>query len=501
MIYLGVDLNATRARAVSGSPGEFAQPLPLDPPALELPMIFSLTGSTPELGTGALRHVRQMPHLICHGFLPFLGEAPRQWITPNHRLDAKRAVELVLQRLRMVCNGVRGMVIALPAYYGAAQAELLLTLAKNAHLPLLGSMPMPLAAAMAAYAEQAWFGTAVVVDVDDHALSVSVIRATKGQAHLLQTRADAHLGMRVWKDRVLNAISECCILQTRRDPRDSSETEQSLYEQIDSVLDAARQKRMIQIAVQGPRWYQNMILQPDQAVAFCGRLTHQALFEIEEVLNARWPDGSPSLVILTAAAGRLPGLVDNLRNILEEWRPPHTGITRLVDGEDFGDNLIMGANATNTAQVLVLGADGPARAAHGIVPHFQRGELYPGHLELVAPLPLPQPVDAGPARLQHQGQDHPLQGPCFILGRHPGCHLVFDGDIYPAVSGRHCEIMYDQSLYLLFDRSREGTFLNDRPVEGSAVLHPGDWIRLGPDGPLLRFLGQSPEILSLTTTA
>jgi hypothetical protein len=220
------------------------------------------------------------------------------------------------------------------------------------------------------------------------------------------------------------------------------------------------------------------------------------------MLGARWPDGAPSLVIVTATAARLPGVVETLRNIVEEWSPPRTtSITRLVDRDDFGDNLSMGGNANAGAQVLVLAAEGPARAAHGIIGNFQRGELYPGHLELTAPLPVPQPVDAGPARLQFQGQDYLLQGSCFILGRHPGCHLVFDGDMYPTVSGRHCEIIYEHNTYLLFDRSREGAFLNDRRVDGSSLLRPGDWIRLGPDGPLLRFLGQAPEILPFTTTA
>ena len=33
-----------------------------------------------------------------------------------------------------------------------------------------------------------------------------------------------------------------------------------------------------------------------------------------------------------------------------------------------------------------------------------------------------------------------------------------------------------------------------------AALHPGDWIRLGPDGPMLRFLGRADH-RQLTTTA
>jgi pSer/pThr/pTyr-binding forkhead associated (FHA) protein len=108
----------------------------------------------------------------------------------------------------------------------------------------------------------------------------------------------------------------------------------------------------------------------------------------------------------------------------------------------------------------------------------------------MAPLPMPQPHDAGPARLQYQGQDFVLRARSIVLGRHTDCDLVFDRARYPHVSPHHCEIVYDPSVYVLRDLSREGTWVNDRPVSDPVQLRPGDWIRLGPGGPVLRFLGQ-----------
>ncbi len=113
-----------------------------------------------------------------------------------------------------------------------------------------------------------------------------------------------------------------------------------------------------------------------------------------------------------------------------------------------------------------------------------------GHLDTLAPLPLPQPVEAGPARLSFQGQDFYLAGPHFVLGSQSGCNLLLDGGRYPSVAPRHCEIRFDQRVYLLHNRSRDGTLVNDTVVETTTKLHPGDWIRLGPSGPLVRFLGQ-----------
>ena len=103
--------------------------------------------------------------------------------------------------------------------------------------------------------------------------------------------------------------------------------------------------------------------------------------------------------------------------------------------------------------------------------------------------------------MHFRGQEFVLSPPLFTLGRHPDSDLVFDSELYPTVSGRHCEILCDRLGYLLRDRSRHGTLLNDLPVSGQASLHPGDWIRLGPNGPVLRFLGRTAEQRRLMTTA
>jgi pSer/pThr/pTyr-binding forkhead associated (FHA) protein len=98
--------------------------------------------------------------------------------------------------------------------------------------------------------------------------------------------------------------------------------------------------------------------------------------------------------------------------------------------------------------------------------------------------------DIGPPRLQFRGEERVLSKTSFVLGRDPACDMVFESELYPHVSARHCEIVFDRRHYLLYDRSRHGTMLNDRPVDKQAPLHSGDRIQLGPRGPVLRFLGE-----------
>src|SRR5207249_3386632 len=121
-------------------------------------------------------------------------------------------------------------------------------------------------------AEQSWAGSVIVVDIDDHALSIGLLRALDGEAHVLEARHFPQLSLRVWQDRLINALSDTCVLQSRRDPRDVPMAEQALYEQLDGLLDAALNGRMIQIAIQAPQWYQNLLVRPEETVSFCAHL-------------------------------------------------------------------------------------------------------------------------------------------------------------------------------------------------------------------------------------
>jgi hypothetical protein len=191
-------------------------------------------------------------------------------------------------------------------------------------------------------------------------------------------------------------------------------------------------------------------------------------------------------VLITAAAGRLPGLA--------------AALDRSVERHGGREQEPLDERGQGQTRVQVLAADAPARAAHDLAARFHRGELPHGHLD-AAPLPPPQPVDAGQPRLQFRGQDFVLCGLSFALGRHPGCDLVFDEQAHPAVAPRHCEIVFERRQYVLRNRSPQGTLVNKRPVLQQIVLQAGDWVRLGADGPLLRFLGQPTDSKRIMTIA
>jgi FHA domain len=497
MTLLGLDLNATRARAVRGPAGEYPRGLPLEPPDQDLPMVLSLQNYRPEVGRSGLRLVRNLPHLTCAGFFTHLGKngsTMKRWHAGRHHLDSSQALAIVWKQLEFASAKSKGTVLALPAYLTRVQAELASSLGAKHHVKILGSLSSLLAAALAGYAEQAWVGAVLVLDIDDHALSMGLVRATDSQAHLVEARHFPELGLKVWEDRLINALADSCVLQSRRDPRDVPQAEQALFDQLDELLEAGADGRTMQLAVEAPQWYQNLLVDPMQTSGFCAHLARQTAHAVGTFMHLFASEEPPAFLLLTAKAGRLPGLAARLRLQMEEapGRSQEFVIKPRTYLEDFGEGLLQEAGG-QFASVAILNPEAQARAAHGLGASFLREELPSGHQDVIAPLPLPLALEDGPARLRVQGQDHCLTAASFLLGARAGCHLIFDNQLYPTVAARHCEIQFHQGTYMLGDRAHEATLVNDVPISGSVILHAGDWIRLGAEGPVVRFLGNADE--------
>lgn len=253
---VGLDLNATRARAVHGPAQALPQTLPLAGASEELPMVLSLQGRQAEVGRAGTALCRLVPHLTCLDFLAHLGE-PRQWVAGRHRLDALKALALVFDQIQPALAGATGVVLTVPAYLTRAQVVLLPPLAEKARLPLLGSVRAPLAQALAAYRAEPWSGLALIVDADDHALTAAAVVADGHQLSTHGGESWSHLNLRVWKVRLLDAVANRCIRQSRRDPRDCAAVEQALYEQVEEALDNCSEGRTTEFLMQTAHWYQH----------------------------------------------------------------------------------------------------------------------------------------------------------------------------------------------------------------------------------------------------
>jgi hypothetical protein len=496
MSMIGLDLNASRVRALFGPPGSVPVPLPLDD-VVDLPLALSLEGRQPVVGRAGAALSRRAPHLAVLDFLPQVGQ-PRLWQAGPHRLNADQALALVFGHLVPRLPRSAEAVVALPSYLTTEQVELIGTLAEQSGLRLHGSVPTPAAAAVAAAGQLPWSGLALVLDLDGAALTWSAVALTADQARLVDVVANPRLGRAVWVAQLLDFVARRCVRLSRRDPRESPEGEQSLYDQLDAMLELdAPPDGILELTVETPQWEQQMELRTSEMSGACAELVKRAVHRFDELVTRTATSGPAAAVLLTAAAAHLPGLRPALEVRMQAAPAPKPARPLT----DLGEGLL--SDHLSSGRVHVLDVDGVGRAVHGLVGSIRRGDWPLGHFES-APLPAskpapqaPQPpaqaVQTGQARLEFEGREHYLSGSCFLMGRDPSCDLVFPTSRYPTVSARHCEILLERAAYVLRDRSRHGTLVNDRRLrqEERVTLQPGDLIRLGPTGPVVRFLGQA----------
>jgi hypothetical protein len=364
MSLIGLDLNGTRVRAVMG-PGEVPpRALALDGQGGDLPLAVSMENRRPEVGRAGLALCRRLPHLTCTNFLAELGER-RQWGPARKQIDSAKALALVFDQLRPACKGAKGLVASLPPYLNRVQADMAGKLAEKSKLPWVGSMSAALAVGLAAQTRNGLESPvahapgsalrALILDVDDHALSWSAVEMRPERVFVVAEQSVPLLSLLAWKRRLLDGLAERCIRHSRRDPRESGQAEQALFDQLDQVLEAASQNQTAEAVVRAASWFQDLLLRPEEITQFCAPLVRHTLKELAQVPELN-NDGKASWILLTEGAGRLPGLVP----ALQEW-----GAVEM--------------------EVSVLPPNAVARAAHDLAGRIVKGDLPHGHLDTTVP--------------------------------------------------------------------------------------------------------------------
>jgi predicted component of type VI protein secretion system len=79
---------------------------------------------------------------------------------------------------------------------------------------------------------------------------------------------------------------------------------------------------------------------------------------------------------------------------------------------------------------------------------------------------------------KHAGEEVPVSGNKFFIGRAEDCHLRPGSDL---ISRHHCVLVADEGYVGVRDLgSKNGTHVNAEPVIGERQLHNGDRLKIGP---------------------
>jgi hypothetical protein len=385
--HAGIDLTSSRARAIAVGVGT-SRALLLDDEAENLPLFIALDRRAPEVGRAGYAICRKTPHAACSNFLPALGQT-REWRAGRHAITPEAALELAFAKIRgPVAAESEAAVLALPAYLAPVQVSKVVAAAARAKLPLKGTAIAPLAlAADRAAAVLAgkpvapevtppdWVvpirpvaagpGAVAVVDADEYGLSATVVAVERDRVRLVAMGCWPRFAAKAWKDRLLDAVSDRCVRLCRRDPRDSADAEQALFEQLDDALERVRAGTRVNLTVRTDHWFQDVVQQPEEFEAHCAALARGAGEAVRDLVGGSGLALPPCAVWLTHDAGRLPGLARSLH-----------------------------LNTHEGTAVEVLPPDAVAQAAAALVPRWLTAELPRAHLD--ATIPLPESVAGSP---------------------------------------------------------------------------------------------------------
>ncbi len=336
--HYGLSLSACAAQAVAGVTGtDRPRVTPLGTGSDELPLTVRLDARPVEVGAVGLN--RKAPHLLCANYLPQLGHA-RQWrAARGTAVTPEAAVGATFDAIHAKLIGAEAVGLTLPAYLTPAQVKTALALAAKAKLPVRGSAATALAIAAhraaSLLADDAppgldrdgsrpdWVvplrppaggpAAVVVIDCDDYALTASVVGVDPAAVQLVSQTAWPKASLKLWADRLIDALSDRCVRLCRRDPRDSADAEQFLYDQFDAALDRARAGQAVTLTVRSEHWFQDLVHQPGELDGHCVALADLSTAGIAEAVRAARLPVPPRAVWLTHTAARLPGLVAALR--------------------------------------------------------------------------------------------------------------------------------------------------------------------------------------------
>ncbi len=407
-----------------------------------------------ELSTGsaAYSQARIKPRRIHNDFWSRLSTAP----LADRRFQHLSAADLASRQLEQIWKDVGGgdnhLVIAVPAYMGTDNLSLLLGIATELKIPIVGLVD----AAVAATRREYKGAIPVHVDLSLHSTMLTRIAQT-GQAQVDRAEVVDGCGVLALFDAWIHIIAEAFVQQSRFDPLHTAETEQALYDKLPDWLAAATtgEKVLLEVAYRD--------------------ITHEA--EVE------------SLELVGAAAPIYHSIVSNLRALYRADELPALQLSdRAARMPGFAD--ILSARVGGEVFLLESGA-----TARGLLSRCR--DMRPGNkaVSLIRHLPWDQSAIEleGKEALAHSGQPthllfadtaYAIDAQPLTLGSQPadtGRWLDFRQDM-PGVSRRHCSLQLENGQCIIRDFSRYGTFLNGHRIDGSAVLQVGDRIRLGTPG-------------------
>jgi len=352
-------------------------------------------------------------------------------------------------------------ILVVPDDYPSQALGVLLGLAQECGMPVRAMVESAVAASDRPFPNR----QLLYVDAGLHGVTVTDVEQGEEATTAASQRLDT--GLAKLMDAFARRIAELFVLETRFDPLHQAETEQRIYDGLADWLAALRDNERIPVEIE--HGGQSFAIELERRNLLGAA---QGFYRALRQLVAQMRHGNTGLAIqLSDKIAAIPGVVDALGGL---------------------DDAVIVTHERGQSATSLLGLADRIGATEGsqvrLYRHLPwRREPDPDVIPATGRPAAASPVTAAgpaPTHLVYCGVAYRINGSGMTIGRGgagDGPAIVVD-DASQGVSRTHCSVTVADGELRLRDLSRYGTFVNEKRIDGEAVLKPADVIRIGTPG-------------------
>ncbi|HEX7114636.1 MAG TPA: FHA domain-containing protein [Steroidobacter sp.] len=432
---------------------------------LEAPGMALLEEEATLTGHEAASRVRLKPLLAHTNFWRGISTEP---LTRPSRL-VRTSADIAYAQLESILSAYKaqeeGVLLAVPAGYSREQLGLLLGVAQETGVSVLGLVD----AALAACSLEPAPARILHLDLELGQALLTILEYTGGERSGLK-RSSYEIALRhgvlAMQQTLMQFIADHFVRRTRFDPLHEAHTEQRLVDQLPGWLKELESNERITLSMQLSE--RLLEIELDREAFISALEPHYA--EVQRLVQGARVAGMPIELRVSHRVASMPGLLERLRSLRD-------------------------------CEVRVLA---PGSAALGALQYEAAIRRPPDSLALVYQLPIPRAdssgetdarIEATPASLRpthvlFQGRAWRITEEPLVIGWSvpEGRRSLLLPSAAPGVSRSHCTLVRVNGAVLIEDHSTYGSYVNEERVAGRTALTVGDRLRLGSPGVTLELI-------------
>jgi len=368
-------------------------------------------------------------------------EQPGQYVPQSTAEIAYSHLDRIWQQIQQHGDEI---IIAVPGFYGRQQLGLILGIANELSIPVKGFVPLALAASPGAQGQQ--------LTLED-----SVTGTEKGLIHLHKQWADA--------------IAQEFVASTRFDPFHQAASEQELYHRLPGILFNLQNNPSIAFDMTGGSRTYSITLTRD-LMTRKAETVYREIRQMVERLRTQHKKNETAVVLqLTHRLARLPGCREVLAGIKN---------AEIID-------LDQGAGACGVLEIWQQLAD---QSGSEKISFFTSRPLRPVLSAQTHARSIDDSLTQYPTHLLYRSIAYPITDKLLTIGcaqDNEQNDVTITGET-AGICPKHFTIGLIGGEIVLDDMSAQGTFVDEKRVNGSIVLKLGQIIRVGTPGEQLQVI-------------